>query len=68
MGFIKEPRTVDLQVIDKPWTEEEKREFSALLAMRKLNKGKILRVKSAVKVPRQKPSAKNTPLKRAKLA
>jgi hypothetical protein len=35
MGLIKEPKNVDFYVIDKPWTEEEQKEFSAFIKMRK---------------------------------
>lgn len=31
MGLIKEPKDVDFYVIDKPWTDSEKKEFSALI-------------------------------------
>ena len=49
MGFIKEPRTVDLQVIDKPWTEEEKLEFSAMLALHKRKKARLRKPRPAKK-------------------
>ena len=35
MGLIREPRNVDFTVLDKPWTEEERKEFSAFIKMRK---------------------------------
>lgn len=35
MGLIREPKNVDFTVIDKPWTEEERKEFSAFIKMRK---------------------------------
>ncbi len=35
MGLIREPKNVDFYVLDKPWTEEEKREFSAFIKLRK---------------------------------
>ena len=35
MGLIKEPKNVDFTVLDKPWTDEERREFSAYIKMRK---------------------------------
>ena len=35
MGLIREPKNVDFTVIDKPWTEEERRELSAYIKMRK---------------------------------
>jgi len=31
MGLIKEPKNVDFTVLDKPWTDEERREFSAYI-------------------------------------
>ena len=27
MGLIREPENIDLAVIDKPWTDEEKKDF-----------------------------------------
>jgi hypothetical protein len=38
MGLIVEPKDVDFYVIDKPWTDEEKREFSELIKNEKLHK------------------------------
>lgn len=35
MGLIKEPKNVDFYVLDKPWTEKEKKEFSAFIKLRK---------------------------------
>lgn len=35
MGLIKEPKNVDFTVLDKPWTDEERREFSDYIKMRK---------------------------------
>jgi len=35
MGLIREPKNVDFTVLDKPWTEEERKEFSAYIKMRK---------------------------------
>lgn len=35
MGLIKEPKNVDFYVLDKPWTEEERKEFSAFIKLRK---------------------------------
>ena len=35
MGLIREPKNVDFYVLDKPWTEEEQREFSAFIKLRK---------------------------------
>jgi hypothetical protein len=35
MGLIREPKNVDFTVIDKPWTDEERKEFSAYIKMRK---------------------------------
>ena len=37
MGLIIEPKEVDFYVIDKPWTEEEKHEFSELIKKQKEN-------------------------------
>lgn len=35
MGLIREPKNVDFTVLDKPWTEEERKEFSAFIKLRK---------------------------------
>ena len=35
MGLIREPKNVDFYVIDKTWTEEEQKEFSAFIKLRK---------------------------------
>ena len=35
MGLIREPKNVDFYVIDKPWTTEEQKEFSAYIKVRK---------------------------------
>jgi hypothetical protein len=35
MGLIREPKNVDFTVIDKPWTDEERKEFSAYIKIRK---------------------------------
>ncbi|MFN0033540.1 MAG: hypothetical protein ACKVUS_00650 [Saprospiraceae bacterium] len=51
MGFVKEPHTVDFHVMDKPWTEEEKQEFSAMLALRKRKKAKQRKSKPTAKMP-----------------
>ena len=35
MGLIKEPKEVDFYVIDKLWTDKERKEFSEFIKMRK---------------------------------
>jgi len=35
MGLIREPKNVDFTFLDKPWTEKEKKEFSAFIKLRK---------------------------------
>lgn len=35
MGLIREPKNVDFTVLDKPWTDEERKEFSAFIKLRK---------------------------------
>jgi len=35
MGLIREPKNVDFYVMDKPWTEEERKELSAFIKSRK---------------------------------
>ena len=40
MGLIREPKNVDFTFLDKPWTEEEKKEFSAFIKLRKVQRRK----------------------------
>ena len=55
MGLIREPKNVDFTVLDKPWTEEERKEFSAFIRLRKEQQKKS---KSRIqKVTRKKVSA-----------
>jgi hypothetical protein len=35
MGLIREPKNADFYVLDKPWTDEERKEFSAFIKLRK---------------------------------
>jgi hypothetical protein len=35
MGLIREPKNVDFTVLDKPWTDKERKEFSAFIKLRK---------------------------------
>ncbi len=35
MGLIREPKNVDFTVLDKPWTDEDLKEFSAYIKLRK---------------------------------
>lgn len=35
MGLIREPKNVDFTVLDKPWTDEERKELSLYIKMRK---------------------------------
>jgi hypothetical protein len=35
MGLIREPKNVDFYVLDKPWTDKERKEFSAFIKLRK---------------------------------
>ena len=53
MGLIREPKNVDFYVLDKPWTEEEQREFSAFIKLRKEQ--------------RKKRSSRTTPKKETKV-
>jgi len=38
MGLIREPKNVDFYVLDKPWNEGERKEFSEFIKMRKEQK------------------------------
>jgi hypothetical protein len=35
MGLIREPKNVDFFVIDNPWTDEERQQFSELIKKEK---------------------------------
>ena len=35
MGLIREPKNVDFYVLDKKWTDKERKEFSAFIKLRK---------------------------------
>jgi hypothetical protein len=41
MGLIKEPRDIDFFVIDKPWSENELKEFSDLIKKQKTQIQKV---------------------------
>jgi len=43
MGLIKEPKNVDFTVLDKPWTDEERKEFSAYIKLRKEQQKKLIK-------------------------
>ena len=43
MGLIREQKNVDFTVLDKPWTDEERKEFSAYIKMRKEQQKKRLK-------------------------
>lgn len=50
MGLIREPKNVDFTVIDNPWTDEERREFSELIKKEKAkHRTKILTNKTTKK-------------------
>jgi hypothetical protein len=40
MGLIREPKNVDFTVLDKPWTDKERKEFSAFIKLRKEQRNK----------------------------
>ena len=40
MGLIREPNNVDFTVLDKPWTDEERKELSKFIKLRKEQKKK----------------------------
>ncbi len=47
MGLIREPKNVDFYVLDKPWTEEDRKEFSAFIKLRKEQRKKKQSQKAA---------------------
>lgn len=60
MGLIKEPSNVDFYVIDKPWTDEERKEFSAFINQRKEVLKKIEQRKQRGNVNSKKQSVEQT--------
>ena len=48
MGLIKEPKNVDFYVVDKTWSDEERKEFSAFIKLRKEQQKKSIK-KSSMK-------------------
>jgi hypothetical protein len=52
MGLIREPKNIDFTVLDKPWTDEERKEFSAFIKLRKEQQKK--------RGTRTKPTAKSS--------
>ena len=54
MGLIREPKNVDFTVLDKPWTEEELKEFSAYIKMRKEQRKKRLSKSATTKATPKK--------------
>jgi len=49
MGLIREPKNVDFYVLDKPWTDEERDEFSEFIKLRKEKLKKSQERKEALK-------------------
>lgn len=49
MGLIREPKNVDFTVLDKSWTEDELKEFSAYIKSRKAQRKKRLAKTSTTK-------------------
>ena len=52
MGLIREPKNVDFYLLDKTWTEEERKEFSAFIKLRK-DKRKIRKPRTSTKQKRK---------------
>jgi hypothetical protein len=50
MGLIREPKNVDFTVLDKPWTEEERKEFSAFIKLRKEQRKKRIEKTTSAKI------------------
>jgi hypothetical protein len=49
MGLIREPKNVDFVVLDKPWTDEERKAFSAFIKLRKEQRKKRAARKATAK-------------------
>jgi hypothetical protein len=47
MGLIREPKNVDFYVLDKPWTDEERKEFSDFIKSQKQKRSKRITQKSS---------------------
>jgi len=54
MGLIREPKNVDFTVLDKPWSDEELKEFSAFIKLRKEQRKKRLARTATTKATRKK--------------
>lgn len=54
MGLIREPKNVDFTVLDKPWTDEELKELSAFIKLRKEQRKKRLAKSSTTAATRKK--------------
>ncbi len=54
MGLIREPKNVDFYVIDKPWTEKERGEFSELIRQKKEQFKKPRLKKDDLKITKRK--------------
>jgi hypothetical protein len=54
MGLIREPKNVNFTVLDKPWTDEELKEFSAFIKVRKEQRKKRLARTATTNATRKK--------------
>ena len=54
MGLIREPKNVDFTVLDKPWTDEELKEFSTFIKLRKEQRKKRRTKTATTKATRKK--------------
>ena len=52
MGLIREPKEIDFHVIDSAWNEQELKELSEFIKMRKAERIKI-KLASKVKISKQ---------------
>jgi len=49
MGLVKEPDKIDLYVLDKPWSEDERKELSAFIKLRKEQSKKVRNKRTVIK-------------------
>jgi hypothetical protein len=42
MGLIKEPTNIDFTVLDKPWSDRDRKDLSEFIKQRKINQKKTV--------------------------
>lgn len=49
MGLIREPKNVNFTILDKPWTDKERKELSEFIKVRKEQRQKFSKTKTRTK-------------------